>query len=52
MYYYYWAYPTMVGAVVDAVAMIATYVLARRDGAEWPSLSVNAAAGALHRTNE
>jgi Gpi18-like mannosyltransferase len=39
LYYYYWAYPTVVGAVLAGAAIVATYILARQEGAEWPRLS-------------
>ena len=41
LYYYYWAYPTVVGAVVAAAAMVATYISPGRRAPNGPSLSVN-----------
>ena len=38
MYFFNRPYLTMVGAGLSTAAMIAAYVLARRNGAEWPRL--------------
>ena len=37
MYFYYQPYPTLIAIVPATAALVATYVLARRFGAEWPS---------------
>jgi Gpi18-like mannosyltransferase len=36
MYFYYRPFPTLVGAIVASLALVAIYVLARRSGARWP----------------
>lgn len=39
MYFYYWAYPTLVGTGFATAALALAYVLARRSGAQWPTLN-------------
>jgi hypothetical protein len=36
MYFYYQPYPTLVAIVPATAALVATYLLARKFGAEWP----------------
>ena len=40
MYFYYQPYPTLIAIVPATAALVATYVLARRFGAEWPRLKL------------
>lgn len=37
IYFYARPYPTMVGTVISAAALISTFMLARQQGAQWPS---------------
>jgi Gpi18-like mannosyltransferase len=43
MYFYYQPYPTLIAIVPATAALVATYVIARRSGADWPRFR-NAAA--------